>query len=153
MTVLIGGMRILGTNYRGTKHAVFTDREGILTNNFFVNFTDMSFIWESIEDNLYNIMERKTAEVKWTATRVDLVFGSNSILRAYSEFYAQDDSKEKFVKDFVKAWEKIMIADRFDIKNKTRLLTASISNGSVYHLFKGSNPLLIFVLNLQDITL
>ncbi|MAR66797.1 MAG: catalase/peroxidase HPI [Crocinitomicaceae bacterium] len=117
MTVLIGGMRVLGTNYGGSKHGVFTEREGVLTNDFFVNLTDMSFVWEPIADNLYNIRERKTGKVKWTATRVDLVFGSNSILRAYSEVYAQDDNKEKFVKDFVKAWVKVMNSDRFDIKN------------------------------------
>lgn len=116
MTVLIGGMRVLGTNYGGTKHGVFTEKEGVLTNDFFVNLTDMSFVWEPVSDSLYNIRERKTGKVKWTATRVDLVFGSNSILRAYAEVYAQDDNKEKFVKDFVKAWVKVMNADRFDLK-------------------------------------
>lgn len=116
MTVLIGGMRVLGTNYRGTKHGVFTEREGVLTNDFFVNLTDMSFAWEPVADNLYNIRERKTGKIKWTATRVDLVFGSNSILRAYAEVYAQDDNKEKFVSDFVKAWVKVMNSDRFDLK-------------------------------------
>ncbi|NLE64244.1 MAG: catalase/peroxidase HPI [Bacteroidales bacterium] len=116
MTVLIGGMRVLGTNYGGTKHGIFTEREGVLTNDFFVNLTDMSFVWEPVSDNLYNIRERKTGKVKWTATRVDLVFGSNSILRAYAEVYAQDDNKEKFVKDFVNAWVKVMNSDRFDIK-------------------------------------
>lgn len=115
MTVLIGGMRVLGTNYGGTKHGVFTEREGLLTNDFFVNITDMNFVWEPVNDNLYNIRERKTGQVKWTATRIDLVFGSNSILRSYSEVYAQDDNKEKFVKDFVKAWTKVMNADRFDV--------------------------------------
>lgn len=115
MTVLIGGMRVLGTNYGGTKHGVFTEREGLLTNDFFVNLTDMNFVWEPVNDNLYNIRERKTGQVKWTATRIDLVFGSNSILRSYSEVYAQDDNKEKFVKDFVKAWTKVMNADRFDV--------------------------------------
>jgi catalase-peroxidase len=116
MTVLIGGMRVLGTNYGGTKHGVFTEREGVLTNDFFVNLTDMSFAWEPVTDNLYNIRERKTGKIKWTATRVDLVFGSNSILRAYAEVYAQDDNKEKFVSDFVKAWVKVMNSDRFDLK-------------------------------------
>jgi catalase-peroxidase len=116
MTVLIGGMRVLGTNYGGTKHGVFTEREGVLTNDFFVNLTDMSFAWEPVADNLYNIRERKTGKIKWTATRVDLVFGSNSILRAYAEVYAQDDNKEKFVSDFVKAWVKVMNSDRFDLK-------------------------------------
>ncbi|MFO7970543.1 MAG: catalase/peroxidase HPI [Desulfobacterales bacterium] len=115
MTVLIGGMRVLGTNYGGTKHGVFTEREGVLTNDFFVNLTDMRYSWQAVSENLYNIAERKTGKTKWTATRVDLVFGSNSILRAYAEVYAQDDNKEKFVNDFVKAWNKVMNADRFDI--------------------------------------
>lgn len=114
MTVLIGGMRVLGTNHGGTKHGVFTDREGVLSNDFFVNLTDMSYTWQPVSENLYNIVERATGKVKWTATRVDLVFGSNSILRAYSEVYAQDDNKEKFVGDFVKAWVKVMNSDRFD---------------------------------------
>lgn len=116
MTVLIGGMRVLGTNYGNTKHGVFTDRVGVLTNDFFVNLTDMRYSWKPVGANLYHVVERKTGELKWTATKVDLVFGSNSILRAYSEFYAQDDNKEKFVKDFVKAWVKVMNADRFDLK-------------------------------------
>ncbi len=115
MTVLIGGMRVLGTNYGGTKHGVFTDREGILTNDFFVNLTDMQYSWRPVGENLYNIVERKSGKTKWTATRVDLVFGSNSVLRAYAEVYAQDDNKEKFVHDFVKAWVKVMNADRFDL--------------------------------------
>jgi len=115
MTVLIGGMRVLGTNHGGTKHGVFTDREGKLTNDFFVNLTDMNYSWKPVSNNLYHIIERKTNQVKWTATRVDLVFGSNSVLRAYAELYAQDDNKEKFVKDFVSAWVKVMNADRFDL--------------------------------------
>lgn len=115
MTVLIGGMRVLGTNHGGVKHGVFTDREGLLTNDFFVNLTDMAYTWKPAGNNLYEIRNRKTGAVKWTATRVDLVFGSNSILRAYAEVYAQDDSKEKFVRDFVAAWTKVMNADRFDI--------------------------------------
>lgn len=115
MTVLIGGMRVLGTNYGGTKHGVFTDREGVLSNDFFVNLTDMNYTWKAASDNLYNLIERKSGKIKWTATRVDLVFGSNSILRAYAEVYAQDDNKEKFVKDFVKAWVKVMNADLFDL--------------------------------------
>ena len=113
MTALIGGMRVLGTNYGGTKHGVFTDKEGILTNDFFVNLTDMNYSWKLAGDNLYNIVDRKTGVTKWTATRVDLVFGSNSILRSYAEVYAQDDSKEKFVHDFIKVWTKVMNADRF----------------------------------------
>jgi len=115
MTVLIGGMRVLGTNHGGTKHGVFTDKEGVLTNDFFVNLTDMAYTWLPAGQNLYHIMERKTGKIKWTATRVDLVFGSNSILRSYAEVYAQDDNKEKFVHDFVKAWVKVMNADRFDL--------------------------------------
>ena len=113
MTVLIGGMRVLGTNYGGTKHGVFTDREGLLTNDFFVNLTDMHYTWKPVSENLYHVADRKTGETKWTATRVDLVFGSNSVLRAYAELYAQDDNKVKFVQDFVKAWTKVMNADRF----------------------------------------
>jgi catalase-peroxidase len=115
MTVLVGGMRMLGTNHGGTKHGVFTDQEGALTNDFFVNLTDMSNVWEPRGENFYNIRDRKSGAVKWTATRVDLVFGSNSILRAYAEVYAQDDNKQKFVNDFVKAWVKVMNADRFDL--------------------------------------
>jgi catalase-peroxidase len=116
MTVLVGGMRVLGTNHGGTKHGVFTDREGTLTNDFFVHLTDMRYSWKPVGDNLYHLVERKTGETKWTATRVDLVFGSNSVLRAYAELYAQDDNKEKFVRDFVDAWVKVMNADRFDLK-------------------------------------
>mgnify|MGYP001759692762 FL=1 len=116
MTVLLGGMRVLGTNYSGTKHGVFTDHEGVLTNDFFVNLTDMGNVWEPAGPNLYNIRDRKTGAVKWTATRVDLVFGSNSVLRSYAEVYAQDDNREKFVRDFVAAWVKVMNADRFDLK-------------------------------------
>ena len=115
MTVLVGGMRVIGTNHGGTKHGVFTEKVGALTTDFFVNLTDMKYVWEPTGINLYNIRDRKTGKVNFTATRVDLVFGSNSILRAYAEVYAQDDAKEKFVKDFVKAWVKVMNADRFDI--------------------------------------
>ena len=115
MTVLIGGMRVLGSNHGGTKHGVFTEHEGALTNDFFVNLTDMSYTWKPAGNNLYEIRDRETDKVKWTATRVDLVFGSNSILRAYAEVYAQDDNKEKFVQDFVVAWTKVMNADRFDL--------------------------------------
>jgi catalase-peroxidase len=115
MTALVGGMRVLGTNHGGSKHGVFTDREGVLSNDFFVNLTDMSYTWRPAGNNLYEIRCRKTGALKWTATRVDLVFGSNSILRSYAEVYAQDDAKEKFVKDFVNAWTKVMNADRFDL--------------------------------------
>lgn len=118
MTVLIGGMRVLGTNHGGSKHGVFTDREGTLTNDFFANLTDMKYTWKPVAENLFHVVDRKTGATKWTATRVDLVFGSNSILRACAEVYAQDDSKEKFVKDFVKAWVKVMNADRYDLRNK-----------------------------------
>ncbi|MCM2561320.1 catalase/peroxidase HPI [Lutimaribacter sp. EGI FJ00015] len=115
MTCLVGGMRVMGTNHGGTKHGVFTDREGALTNDFFVNLTDMANKWEPTGKNSYAIVDRASGDTKWTATRVDLVFGSNSILRAYAEVYAQDDSQEKFVKDFVDAWTKVMNADRFDL--------------------------------------
>jgi catalase-peroxidase len=115
LTVLLGGMRVLGTNFGGTKHGVFTDREGQLTNDFFVNLTDMSYAWKSAGNNTYEIRDRKTDAVKWTATRVDLVFGSNSLLRSYAEVYAQDDNGEKFVNDFIAAWTKVMNADRFDV--------------------------------------
>ena len=115
MTVLIGGMRVLGTNYNGTKLGVFTNNEGILTNDFFVNLTDMNYSWKSVGENLYNIVDRKTGVTKWTATRVDLIFGSNSILRSYAEIYAQDDNKEKFIQDFIKTWTKVMNLDRFDL--------------------------------------
>ena len=115
MTVLVGGMRVLGANHGDTPHGVFTDRKGVLTNDFFVNLTDMANTWKPAGNNLYEIRDRKTDKVKWTATRVDLVFGSNSILRAYAEVYAQDDNKEKFIRDFVAAWTRVMNADRFDI--------------------------------------
>jgi catalase-peroxidase len=116
MTVLIGGMRVLGTNFDGTKHGVFTNNEGVLSNDFFVNLTDMKYSWNPVGDNLYNIVDRKSGATKWTATRVDLVFGSNSVLRAYAEVYAQDDNKNKFVNDFIKTWCKVMNLDRFDLK-------------------------------------
>ncbi len=115
MTVLIGGMRVLGTNHGGSDHGVFTDREGALTNDFFVNLTDMKYAWTPSADDLYEVRDRETDEVRWTATRADLVFGSNSILRSYAEVYAQDDNKERFVHDFVAAWNKVMNADRFDV--------------------------------------
>nr|WP_089381759.1 catalase/peroxidase HPI [Lutibacter agarilyticus] len=116
MTVLLGGMRVMGTNYGETKHGVFTDAVGTLSNDFFVNLTDMGYAWEPSENGLYNIRCKKTGKVKYTATRIDLVFGSNSVLRSYAEFYAQDDNKEQFVNDFVNAWVKVMNADRFDLK-------------------------------------
>lgn len=116
MTALVGGMRVLGANHGATQHGVFTDRKGVLSNDFFVNLTDMNYTWNPVANNLYEIRSRKTGAVKWTATRVDLVFGSNSILRAYAEVYAQDDAKDKFVHDFVHAWTKVMNADRFDLK-------------------------------------
>ncbi len=112
MTVLIGGMRVLDTNHGGTKHGVFTDKIGVLTNDFFVNLTNMKFVWKPKGKDLYEIVDRKTKKTKYTATRVDLVFGSNSILRSYSEVYAQDDNKGKFVRDFVDVWTKVMNADR-----------------------------------------
>jgi catalase-peroxidase len=115
MTCLIGGMRVMGANYGGTKHGVFTDREGALTTDFFVTLTDMAYRWVPKGTNLYDIVERKSGKTRFTATRVDLVFGSNSILRAYAEVYAQDDARQKFVTDFVAAWTKVMNADRFDL--------------------------------------
>ncbi|MGB5773642.1 MAG: catalase/peroxidase HPI [Sedimenticolaceae bacterium] len=115
MTVLIGGMRVLGANHGGTRHGVFTDREGVLTNDFFVNLTDMKNTWKPAGNDLYEVRDRNTDELKWTATSVDLVFGSNSILRSYAEVYAQDDNQAKFVNDFVAAWTKVMNADRFDL--------------------------------------
>lgn len=115
MTALMGGMRVLGANYAGSAHGVFTDRVGVLSTDFFVNLTDMSYTWKPAGENLYQICDRVTGAVRWTATRVDLVFGSNSILRAYAEVYAQDDNHPKFVHDFVAAWTKVMNADRFDI--------------------------------------
>ncbi len=115
MTVLVGGLRVLGANHGGSRHGVFTDRVGALTTDFFVNLTDMAYTWKPAGNNVYEIRDRKSGTVKWTATRVDLVFGSNAILRAYAEVYAQDDAKAKFVHDFVAAWTKVMNADRFDL--------------------------------------
>ncbi len=115
MTVLIGGLRVLGANHGGSRHGVLTDRVGALTNDFFVNLTDMAYNWKPTGRNSYDIVDRKTGATRWTATRVDLVFGSNSILRAYAEVYAQDDNRDKFVNDFVAAWTKVMNADRFDL--------------------------------------
>ena len=115
MTVLVGGMRVMGTNHGGTAHGVLTDNVGALSTDFFVNLTDMAYKWVPTGDGIYEIRDRASDAVKWTATRMDLVFGSNSILRAYAEVYAQDDNKEKFVKDFVAAWTKVMTADRYDL--------------------------------------
>jgi catalase-peroxidase len=116
MTALLGGLRVIGANHAGSKNGVFTDKVGALTTDFFVNLTDMAYIWEPAGENLYNLRNRTTGQVAFTATRVDLVFGSNSILRAYAEVYAQDDAREKFVADFIAAWAKVMNADRFDVK-------------------------------------
>lgn len=115
MTVLVGGMRVMGTNHGGTSHGVFTDRVGQLTNDFFINLTDMNYSWDPIDDNLYEVRDRQSGDTVWTATRADLVFGSNSILRAFAELYAQDDNHEKFVHDFVSVWTKVMNADRYDL--------------------------------------
>jgi catalase-peroxidase len=115
MTVLVGGLRVIGANHGGSRHGVFTDHVGALTNDFFVNLTDMAYTWKPAGENLYEVRDRKTGVTKWTATRVDLVFGSNSVLRSYAEVYAQDDNREKFVHDFVAAWTKVMNADRFDL--------------------------------------
>ena len=116
MIALLGGLRVIGANHAGSKNGVFTDKVGALTTDFFVNLTDMAYIWEPAGENLYNLRNRSTGQVAFTATRVDLVFGSNSILRAYAEVYAQDDAREKFVADFIAAWTKVMNADRFDVK-------------------------------------
>ena len=120
LTVLIGGMRALSTNYDNSKHGIFTDRPGVLTNDFFVNLLDMRTAWKAMGEDkeLYLGTDRKTGQPKWTATRADLVFGSNSELRAVAEVYGSADAKEKFVKDFVTAWEKVMNLDRFDLKKK-----------------------------------
>ena len=115
MTCLVGGMRAMGTNHGGTRHGVFTDREGALTTDFFTNLTDMAWKWVPTGSNSYDIVDRKSGAKKWTATRADLVFGSNSVLRAYAEVYAQDDNAGKFVNDFVAAWTKVMNADRYDL--------------------------------------
>jgi catalase-peroxidase len=117
MTVLVGGLRALDANYKGSKHGVLTRTPGQLTNDFFVNLTDMDLEWapSASEEDVFEAKDRKTGDVKWTGTRVDLVFGSNSQLRALTEVYAQNDAKEKFVKDFVAAWNKVMNSDRFDL--------------------------------------
>jgi len=113
MTVLLGGMRVLGANHINNNAGVFTDKEGSLTNDFFVNLTDMNNSWNIVEENKYELRDRLSGELKWSASSVDLVFGSNSILRSYAELYAQDDNKEKFVNDFSKVWAKVMNADIF----------------------------------------
>jgi catalase-peroxidase len=117
MTVLLGGLRVLGANYGEAQHGVFTKQVGKLTNDFFVNLTDMSVVWHPTSESAdaFEGRDRKTGDLKWTGTRVDLVFGSNSQLRALAEVYAQDDAKEKLVRDFVAAWNKVMNLDRFDI--------------------------------------
>ncbi len=115
MTVLVGGMRVLGTNYGNSPQGVFTDRVGVLSNDFFVNLTDMAYRWKPTGRNSYDIVDRDSGKTRWTATRVDLVFGSNSILRALAEVYAQDDNRQKFVDDFISAWVKVMNADRYDL--------------------------------------
>ena len=113
MTVLLGGMRVLGANHINNSEGVFTDTEGSLTNDFFVNLTDMKNTWNIVDENKYELRDRLSGELKWSASSVDLVFGSNSILRSYAELYAQDDNKEKFVNDFSKVWAKVMNADIF----------------------------------------
>jgi catalase-peroxidase len=115
LTVLVGGLRVLGANAAGSKHGVFTKAVGKLTNDFFVNLLTMATEWTALDDGTYEGRDRKTGEVKWTATRVDLIFGSHSQLRAFAEVYACADSQEKFVRDFVAAWTKVMNADRFDL--------------------------------------
>ena len=113
MTVLMGGMRVLGANHTNNKSGVFTDSQGVLSNDFFVNLTDMNNTWNIVEENKYEINDRQSGELKWTASSVDLVFGSNSILRSYAELYAQDDNKEKFVNDFANVWTKVINSDMF----------------------------------------
>ncbi len=117
MTVLVGGMRALNANYNGSKHGIFTTEKDALTNDFFVNLLDMSTEWKATSDTKeeFEGSDRKTGEVRWTATRADLIFGSNSELRALAEVYASSDAKEKFVNDFVAAWDKVMKLDRFDL--------------------------------------
>jgi catalase-peroxidase len=117
MTVLLGGMRVLGTNYGQSKDGVFTDRPGVLSNDFFVTLTDMRWRWVAVDDNRFELRERATDQPQYSASRVDLVFGSNSVLRAYAEVYAQDDNATKFINDFVQVWAKIMDADRFDLQS------------------------------------
>ena len=117
MTVFVGGLRVLGANAGGSQHGVFTKQQGTLTNDFFVNLLDMDTVWKPMSEarDTFEGRDRKSGELKWTATRVDLVFGSNSQLRALAEVYAQDDATKKFVRDFVAAWNKVMNLDRFDL--------------------------------------
>jgi catalase-peroxidase len=117
MTVLIGGFRVLNINHGNSSHGVLTNQPGVLSNDYFVNLTDMNNTWQPVANQLFEIQDRATGQTKWTATRVDLVFGSNSVLRAYSELYAQDDCKGKFIYDFIAAWVKVMNADRYDLAN------------------------------------
>lgn len=117
MTVLIGGLRVLGANFQGSNIGVLTDKVGVLSNDFFVHLTDMAYSWKPTGRNSYDICDRASGDVKWQASRVDLVFGSNSVLRAYAEFYAQDDNNVRFVNDFIDAWSKVMNADRFDVNS------------------------------------
>jgi catalase-peroxidase len=118
MTALVGGLRVLGANYGQSAHGVFTERPGVLTNDFFVNLLDMGTAWTPVSDkgDVFEGRDRKTGDVKWTGTRVDLIFGSNSQLRALAEVYAQDDSKSMFVEDFIIAWDAVMNADRYDLE-------------------------------------
>jgi catalase-peroxidase len=128
MTVLVGGMRVLGTNADGGSEGVFTDKLGVLTNDFFVNLLDMRTEWQPTDDkNRFQGVDRKSKQPKWTATRVDLIFGSQSELRAQAEIYAQSDSKERFVRDFVKAWRKIMDADRLDLQKPAEAFSQKLS--------------------------
>ena len=125
MTVLVGGLRVLGANHGGSKHGVFTERPGQLTNDFFVNLLDMGTAWKQVDDRGDEVFvgtDRRTDQEKWTATRTDLVFGANSQLRAISEVYAADDARETFVRDFVKAWVKVMEADRFELPGRAARL-------------------------------
>ena len=122
MTVLVGGMRVLNTNYDNSKHGIFTENSESLSNDFFINLLDMSTVWNAKvgSEEIFEGRDRKTKNIKWTATRADLIFGSNSELRAISEVYASSDASEKFVNDFIAAWDKVMNLDRFDLKSPKR---------------------------------
>jgi catalase-peroxidase len=117
MTVLVGGMRVLGANFDGSKHGVFTDKAGVLTNDFFTNLLDIDTTWKATDDSeqTFEGTDRATGQVKWTGTRIDLIFGSHAELRSYAEVYGSSDSQAKFVNDFVAAWDKVMNLDRFDL--------------------------------------